>query len=304
MSTAVEQELTARRVTGLEPGSAGWLKKMSASKVSAVLGLSTYDSPFSIWHKMKGTVAPEPVNDQMLRGHYLEPAICAWFADQHPDWDLEPGGTWQSIEDEWAIASPDRRVSKTARGWDSLLEIKSDDRLYLWGEPGSMDVPVDVRAQCLWQLFVTGYDVCHVAMIGPYLEFAEYVVKRDETDIALIRDRAIEFLRTLAANERPPIDGHTVTYQVVRELHPEIDGEDVEIDAALAREYCDAKRLAKRAKEAEQLWTSVLADHLGTAKRARFGNQTIAQRQAKGDGAPYLVAGRNLPTFETEEVTQ
>jgi putative phage-type endonuclease len=283
--------------TPLTPGSPEWLQKISASKVAAILGLSTYDSPFSLWHRMKGTVAQEPTNDLMRRGHYLEPAIAAWFQDQHPDWGVEPTGTWQHPVDVWAIASPDRRVFKDDE-FDAFLELKSDDRSHLWGDPGSEDVPVDVRAQCLWQLHVTGYDVCHVAMIGPYLEFAEYVVKRDEDEIAFIRDRAVEFLRTLAVDERPPIDSHAVTYQVVRELHPEISGEDVEIDAALAREYCEAKRLAKLAKQAEQLWTSILADHLGTAKRARYLGQTIAQRQAKGDGAPYLVSGRNLPTFD------
>lgn len=282
----------------LLPGSPEWLQKISASKISALLGLSTYESPYSLWHKMKGLIPAEPENDLHRRGHYLEPAIVAWFADQHPDWVIEPTGTWQHKHRDWQTASPDRLIVKPGAEV-ALLEVKSSDTSD-WGEPGTNQVPPGVLAQCLYQLDVTGFDVCHVAMIGAYLGFAEYVVHRDERDMALMRERALGFLDTLDRDERPNIDDHGATYEAVKQLHPLIEPRDVELDADLARTYCQAEAAAKAAKAAKQLVTSQVADLLGNAKRARFLNSTIAQRQAKGEGTPYLVTGRNLPDFPAE----
>jgi len=46
--------MTATLIPELEPGSAGWYQFMTASKVAAAMGLSPYESPFSLWHRMAG----------------------------------------------------------------------------------------------------------------------------------------------------------------------------------------------------------------------------------------------------------
>ncbi len=284
----------------LVPGSREWLAKMSASKIAAVLGLSTYDSRFSLWYRMAGLIDEGPDDDTQRRGHYLEPAIAAWFADQHPDWRIEPTGTWQHRHRDWQTASPDRLVIKPDAEV-ALLELKSANGADgdEWGESGTDEIPPGVRAQCLWQLDVTGFDTCHVAVIGPYLEFAEYVVERDERDMALMREKALEFLGTLERRERPDIDETNATYVALRHLHPLIEPRDVELDGELVVEYCNARHALKAAEAAARLATSRVADAMGNAKRARANGLTIATRQAKGDeGTPYVVAGRNLPTYE------
>lgn len=96
----------------MEPGSPDWLATMSASKIAAVVGLSTYESRFSLWHRMSGLIDPEPDDDEKRRGHYLEPAIARWFADQHPEWVIEPTGTWGHQDRPWQTASPDRLVHR------------------------------------------------------------------------------------------------------------------------------------------------------------------------------------------------
>lgn len=298
MTATVEQELTARHVTGLEPGTAGWLKKMSASKVSAVLGLSPYESPFSLYHRMRGEVDQQPTNENMERGLYLEPGILAWFRDQHPTWTYPiTNGTWQHLERDWQIASPDA-LAVPEEGTPLVgVEIKTASDDSEWGDPLTDEIPVGYRAQVMWQMDVVGTRVTHIAVLSAYLELREYVVAYDATEADYIRERCADFLRDVTEGNRPPIDGHTETYLAVKSLHPLISPDDVELDAETARLYCEAKALAKQAKRSEQLATSVVADLLGNARRARFGNQTIAYRQAKGEGLPYLVAGRNLPDF-------
>lgn len=300
-----------RQIPPLEPGSDEWLRHMSASKIAAVLGLSPYESRFSLWHRMAGQVPAEPDSDLLRRGHYLEPAIAAWFADQHPEFVVNPAGTFVSPHDDDFTATPDRLLHRPLMRVDgaefyvreplALLECKSAADTDEWGEPGTDQVPVGYRAQVMWQMDCAGIDVCHIAVLTAYLEFVEYVVHYDADEAAFLRAEGRAFLDSLPTGPkptRPDLDAHTATYQAVRQLHPDIEDVDVELDPALAKDFCTSKTAADQAARDFQHAKTRVADALGSGRRARLGKQTIATRQAKGAGVPYLVAGRSLPTFE------
>src|SRR6266704_493758 len=155
-------------VPRIEPGSREWLRVMSASKIPAVLGLSPWESRFSLYHRMTGMVGDD-TNDQTRRGHYLEPAIAAWFADQHPDWRIQETGTWLHPQRPWQAASPDRTAT-LPDGSVELVECKSSAMFEDWGEPGTDEIPVYHRGQVIWQMDTVGLRRCHVAVILPFLE--------------------------------------------------------------------------------------------------------------------------------------
>jgi hypothetical protein len=65
----------------IEPGSPEWLRAITPSKVAAILGVSRWESPYSLWHRMKGTVPPEGPKDIFQIGHDYEPAAATrWEA--------------------------------------------------------------------------------------------------------------------------------------------------------------------------------------------------------------------------------
>lgn len=291
--------LTGISIEPLAPGGPEWLTKMSASKVAAVLGLSPYDSRFSLWHRMNGSVDPDPQTDEQARGHYLEPAIAHWFQDQHPEWDVRPGGCWQHRDLDWYTASPDRLVHVSDTEIVGL-ELKTDAGDEEWGEPGTDQIPVNIRAQIMSQMDVVGTRRTYIAMLTSYLEFRQYVIDFAPTEAEFIRDESAEFLRTIKAGERPNIDEHTETYQTIRKLHPQIDGLDVDLDHELVRDYCLSRQALDAAKADAQYQTSRVADAVGSARRGRYLDQTIVTRQSRGDGNPYLVVGRSLPTFDLQ----
>lgn len=287
----------------VEPGSAEWLQRMSASKIAAVLGLSPYESRFSLWHRMAGLVPPEEQTDEMSRGHYLEPACATWFADQHPDWQVSPAGTFVHATDDKLAATPDRLVTCDT-GEARLLECKTEGDADKWGAPGTDEVPIYYRAQGIWQMHVTGLRVCHFSVLTRYLVFAEYVVHYDPVDAQRMVDAAHGFLDTLPGGpkaKRPDLDAHSATYQVVRELNPQINGEDFDVPADLAWEFCGAQHQLKAAKAIEQAARSKLADAMGEHKRARFDDQTIADRRSKAGGTPYLQAASRLPALPSDQ---
>lgn len=282
--------MIARQTADLVPGSAEWLRVMTASKVSAVLGLSPWTSPYTLWQLMAGNEEPDPQTDDQARGHYLEPAIAKWFQDQHPDWVVNyPAGTWANIKRPWMVVNPDGLVRE-----DALLEIKTDAGGGEWGKAGTDQIPVWYRAQAQWGMDITGRQVTYFAVLTSYLEFKEYVVKYDPDDAAFARERSDAFLASLDAGTPPPLDGHDSTYQTVRKLHPDIEDVDAEIPADLAQEYIAAVIDLEEATERAQLAKSQVAEATGTAKRAVYGGLHIATRKSRSGGTPWIETARGL----------
>jgi putative phage-type endonuclease len=282
--------MIARQIAELVPGSPEWLRVMTASKVSAVLGISPWTSPYTLWQLMAGNEQPDEQTKDQARGHYLEPAIARWFQDQHPDWVVNyPGGTWASIERPWMVCNPDGLI-----GEDALLEIKTDAGNDDWGRPGTDQVPVWYRAQAQWAMDITGREVTYFAVLTSYLDFREYVVEYDADDAAFARDRATAFLASLDAGEPPAIDGHASTYQTVRKLHPNISDAEIQVDGEIAQEFIAAVIDLEEAEERALRAKAELAAATGDAKRAFYGKQHIATRKARSGGKPWIEPARGL----------
>lgn len=296
-----EARFTDRSVPNVKPGSPEWFKYMSASKIAAIMKHSDYDSWFSLWHKMKGTVAPDPETDEHRRGHYLEPAVLAWFHDQHKDWTFTPTGMWVHRNIPWASATPDE-IGHTPDG-AVIVEAKSSGKDWEWGEPGTDEIPPGYVDQVQWQMFCTGLRRAYVPVITNGLNFAEYVVEYDASYVAEMQDTAIRFMRSLNLNEKPsidPLDGHLATYRALRELSPGISDETVDVEDEMALPFLEANADLKAAEVRLQAAKNVLADYVGEARYVKWGDTKLLTRQSKKGGLPYFVAGRNLPVPEKE----
>lgn len=297
--TALETP-TGRLLGNWEPGSPEWHEarrsRLGGSDMAAVIGRSPWVSPYRLWMLKAGRVRDSETTASQSRGHYLEDGIRRWWADQNPDYEVVTGGTYTHKERDYQLANPDGLLVKNGRPV-GVLEIKTDgqDDSETWGKSGTAQIPLYYRTQIQWYLDTLGLPVAHVAVLTARLEFRHYVVKHDETDARILRFRAEQFLDSLMFNSPPDFDGAKNTYETVRELHPNINGLDIELDYEQAAAYVCAKNALKKAEERELRERSVLADLMGEHKRATYAGMTIANRQARGDGTPYLVAGRNLP---------
>lgn len=259
---------------------------IGASEIAAVLGLSPYESHFSLWHRKAGIVGPQPVNDDMRLGHYFEPAIARIFADEHPELRVRRTGTWCSRMRPWQLSNPDRLL----HGWyeDTWLsriplEIKWSPNGEGWSrEPEG--IPVGYRCQVQWQLDVMGAPFAFLAAIVGG-EYREYRIAYDPTDVEVLRKAGQEFMDSLERGEAPDIDATGHTHQVLRELHPDIDGEAVEIPRSLANDYRYALLDEHEAKALARVMKSRMLNAMGTARYAACDGETIARRQPGRGGA-------------------
>lgn len=310
----------------LPPGAdeAAWLAArrngIGASEISAVLGISPWESPFSLyWRKANGWEIEDA--SPLEAGRRLEPVIADWFSDTHEDLFDRPAGLYRHSDRPWQLATPDRLVldrrlcGSTRRhtyplfgyackgcsgGVVAVLECKHPYSWEGWGETGTDDVPVHYRAQVLWQLDTLGVDRGYLAAYANH-EFRWYVIPRDETDLPVMRAAGAEWWRRFEAGEPPDIDGHTATGRVLRQLHPLVEDRDVEVPVELAEAYRVA-RSDRTAAEAEvALAENQIRALLGNARRAMCNGKLVASRSVydqAGDSAELTALEDDWPVVD------
>ncbi len=267
---------------------------VSASEIAAVLGISPWESAFSLyWRKVNGWEVEG--NEEMSTGRYCEPAIADWAADAidpNENLVLAPAGLYASTERPWQLATPDRLVHMACPDCEgagtytsgrlvfecpdcqgkggpllAVLDCKWTARWDGWGDEGSDDIPVYYRAQLLWQCDTLGVDDWFLPMLGPG-GFRLYRGRRDDADLAVMRAEGETFARRLADLDPPDIDSHTATLGTLKRLHPDVEDVDVEIPAAVAAEYDTARAAADEADARKKLAEARIREALGKGRRA------------------------------------
>jgi putative phage-type endonuclease len=295
----------------LVPGSPEWLRELTASKVAAVLGLSPWQSRFSLWYRMSGGLPEEPQTPEQSRGHYLEDGVARWLGDVY-DLNLIPGGCWRNRDRPWQVACPDRLVTTLMQqqtggtGYripTAVVEVKTAAKFEDWGPDGTDEVPPYYRAQAVWQCDTLGVPRCYMGVLLPFLELRGYVIEPAPGEAEYIREECREFLDSLEAGEPPDVDEHDATWTALRALNPNIVDEDSLVEAELAIGYARAVLNLKAAETEHTLRRNQLAQHMGLARRAVYDERTLAIRQPGPTGIPFVKAGtaRALRAITEEE---
>lgn len=278
-----------------EHGSPEWhavrANGIGGSEIGAIVGVSPWESRFSLWWRKKGDIGPQEQNSAMEWGKRLEAPILAKFREDHPDLIEQTPGTYQHAEREWMIANPDAWFKGCVV--DAKFSAYGDG----WGEAGTDRIPPHVDAQLRWYMEILGVDLAHLAvLIGGY-DYREFTIEADPRETEILVAAGEDFMRSLAENERPDIDEHSETYRAIRELHPDIDGVEVELTDETARKIITATAALKDAEGAAQMARSLVADEMGTAKKATWDGIKVADRRVRGQGIPYVqvVGADRLP---------
>lgn len=289
----------------IEPGSEEWRKIITPSKVAAILGVSRWESPYRLWHRMKGLVDPEPPKDIFDMGHDFEPAMAAIWKRRNPGWLLSPGEVQIVSESEFgfpAAATLDRRGRRgRAR---KIVEFKTARHMEDWGDLFTDQAPADYVAQVLAQMLFTGYTKhpAELMVLGPYFEAHTYVIPFDPEVAAAIQQRCLAFWDSLAGDVPPNLDDTVATYECVRELHPEINGETVQVEPEQAWRVLQFDADLKANTECLRGAKTRLLDLMGNAQTAQCGDIKVADRRphAKGGVALYLSTKNLAQLLELE----
>lgn len=204
-----------------------WRKQgIGASDVAALVGMSPWASPMSVWTDKLG-LSTDDDNDYMEFGRRAEPMLTDYFEDRtglfvygqqfrgaHPDHPHH-----RATLDGW--------VAESANSTDPLgiVEYKTTGR-GTWGE-----VPDNYAIQVQWQLHVAQQDHAWMGVLHDRT-FATYEVERDQRSIDMLIEVVDAFWHDhVLAEKPPPADAHRATTKALAEAYPEpVEGESVPID--------------------------------------------------------------------------
>lgn len=294
----------------IEPGSPEWLKLITPSKVAAIVGASRYESPYSLWCRMKGWTDPEPPADRFDVGHAWEPTMRElWKLDKRNDgWRISQRGVQMACNSLGfpAVVTLDRRASRGSLR--RVVEFKVTGSVEDWGADPYHDEPEppwDYLVQVQMQMVMTGWvnQPAHLMVMGPrvhqrHIYEVEFRPALAEGLVAICQP----FWESLAGNTPPNLDEHTATYECIREQHPDIVKcvhnfddkgkpticQGVEVDADLITTLRQTQADRKNVDSKERGLKSQLLDVMGDAQHARVGNVIVADRRPHGSGSVTL----------------
>lgn len=271
----------------LTPGSPAWARRVSASKVAPILGVSPWDSQRSMWHKMRGEVPWDEETEAMERGTLCEPAVLTWWR-KHFGVDQGPYREQVTLTiGDWCVATPDA-LCDTDDGL-VLVEAKTTANMGDWGEPGTDQIPAYYLCQVYFAMEVArrnGLAVIRAdvpVLGGPRLLFSRYVVPYDAAIGASLLDRMKTWYDSLSSSEPPDLDDSFATYDAVRKVHRDIEPKvEVEIPESLAIHLAETNAASKSIAADLRLAKSEVITRMERAQYAVCNGVRVARRQPDG----------------------
>jgi putative phage-type endonuclease len=281
---------TARLLGTFEDGSPEWhmvrSQGVGGSEIGTILGLNPWESAYTLFHKKLGLIEDLVENNWSIRfGKAFEAPILGLFAEEHKELEVFNTGTFVNNDKEWMHANPDAIAQYKESKELVIVEVKTARSS--WAE-----LPPHYEAQVMWYMHVTGIRKAIVVGVNG-MTYQEYVVEYDEFMGNLYEERALAFWNTLQAQVAPDWDGSKSTFETVRELHPEI-----------ADDYVDLHTFGHKLKEAQHKHEQteyelnlIKSQVLSAMDKARYGyvlsnsgeRVIVAQRQARSGGKPFLI---------------
>lgn len=204
---------------------AHWLelrkKDITSTDVAALFNLSSYCTPFELWHRKKSQDDVEYEEKEWTKwGKRFEDSIARGVAEDE-GWIVEPFKDYVRIPElrmgasfDYTIMEPDGTEGfGHAQKWKraGLLEIKNVFHMIFnqqWekDDDGNYEAPPHIELQVQHQLMVSGLPYGYIcAMVGGN----KVILIKREPDLeifALIRSKVAEFWDSIEANKEPEPD--------------------------------------------------------------------------------------------------
>ena len=212
-----------------------WLKGrnlgVTGSRISAIMGINPYDTPLSVYLRMKGMLEEKEQTDAMYFGSALEDFIAGEFAKRSElKVEVEPH-ILQHPTYEFMLANVDRVVTKN--GKKGILECKNVSA-YMYDQ-WKVGAPEMYVMQLQWYLGITGYDYGYLCALVGGQKFVYYEYDRDDALIQRMFQAAADFWFN----------------NILEDVQPDITSEDGNV---LDELYSDSKSDFIAELDKEQMW--------------------------------------------------
>ena len=181
---------------------------------------------------------------------------------------------------EWCHANPDG-ILVNPDGELEILEVKMSR--YPWDE-----VPAHYKAQVLWYMWILGIHKAKLVALFGGNDIQTFEIVWDEFGALANAEMVKRWWACVLEERQPEWDGSTATYDVVREMHPNIDSnKSVEL-GELGVALWNAQIAADEAQGLLNELKSRTLDFMDDAKSGLVDDRVVAVRSSRNGGTPFL----------------
>jgi len=280
------------------------LKKntVGASEINTICGLNKFKTRLQLWAEKTGRAEPEPENEYMRLGTYMEPFIVQMFERAQNAAVIRPDCMYRHPELEWATCTPDGLViAKEGQRTDEpfapqLLECKNVN--YRSAPAWEDGIPNYAHMQTIWGMGVLGLQAGFVAaLVGAdanqfHAKPVQYAAELFEQMVEL----GAQFMHMVKTDTPPEASAEDMS--LLKSLQKKNAGEILVLDSVedlkLFIDYdLRKKRYAKSKKEMEtdekdmKNVEAKIRQRMGSASEVKCGQ--FVYRTTLVDKKPYMV---------------
>jgi len=280
-----------------------WLKArengVGASEVAAVIGLSPWQTPFSLWLLKTGQIPPVEETQAMKMGKLLEPVIAQLW-EEATGWRIVKASAkdiiYQDPEHPWRLVTPDRFAyevaPETGKKSKCLLEFKATSQDF---DPD--DLPPHYVAQCQYQMHVTGVHVNYLCWLtnGRYYNHAR--IEYDPDFAAWLTSEVDKFWNENVLGGKQP-DLVSVADFAMKGSDP---GTTIEADEETLSHIFSAVSLNDGISVAEKMRDShkdAVKLYMGEAESLTVNGKAIATWKTGARGRIFLLKNKNIEELQ------
>lgn len=251
-------------------------QSIGASEVAAVLNMSPFGNPLSVYLEKKGLAPRQEETEGMMWGKIFELGILQGFGRTSGRTCRPSRELLRSRAYPWLHYSPDGYVVPGFAATNELVEIKYSAFGHGWEEHKPPD---HYYLQCQQGLLVTGLHTCH--LVGHVAgRLRHFVIERDQATQDWIIQKTKEFWENhVVANVPPSLE--LMSEEQAREMFPVAVDDTMILPGELekqARIAVAARKMIKLCEAAKKAAQAKLMSRMGPARRGVVGSCKIDWR--------------------------
>lgn len=199
-------------------------KSIGGSDAAAIVGLSKWSSPYSVWAEKTGRLPEAEDTEAMRIGRDLEEYVAQRWCEATGKRVRRRNAIIKNELYPFAHANVDRLVI----GEDAGLECKTTSTLDVMQFRG-VDFPEKYYAQCVHYMAVTGASRWYLAVLVFGRGFFTFELERDQAEIDALMQAEERFWTFVETDTAPAPDGEKATSDAITTIYAETNGEAVEL---------------------------------------------------------------------------
>ena len=188
---------------------------IGGSDAAAIVGLSKWASPYTVWADKTGRLPDKPDTEAMRQGRDLEEYVAQRFSEATGKRVKRCNAILYNPVYPHSHADVDRMIVGENAGLECKTTSTLDVKQFL-----GVEFPEKYYAQCVHYMAITGADRWYLAVLVLGKEFHVYTLERDEAEIRALMDAETAFWEQYVETDTPPAaDGAESTTDAIRTIY-------------------------------------------------------------------------------------